>query len=172
MLALENVIRRAASGLPLDLRYPPPAAQRSQTQGRAAPSRKSARDPPQKKLASRTPAPPPTTRPQTRGIQPPVASEEAAREAVARAEERYQLKMRQRPSQDEPVHKKRLILPEDSEEEGEEEEEEEEEDEEAPDGQCRVLQGTVQRCPYFRGVDATLYRYLPWERRIFHVYCL
>ncbi|XP_058198397.1 uncharacterized protein LOC131313921 [Rhododendron vialii] len=74
MLALENVIRRAASGLPLDLRYPPSAAQRSQTQGRAAPRRKSAREPPQKKLATRTPAPPPTTRPQTRGIQPSVAT--------------------------------------------------------------------------------------------------
>ncbi|XP_058216804.1 uncharacterized protein LOC131327676 [Rhododendron vialii] len=32
MLALENVKRRAASGLPLDLRYPPPAAQRSQAE--------------------------------------------------------------------------------------------------------------------------------------------
>ncbi|XP_058214321.1 uncharacterized protein LOC131325865 [Rhododendron vialii] len=30
MLALENMIRRAASDLPLDLRYPPPAVQRPQ----------------------------------------------------------------------------------------------------------------------------------------------
>ncbi|XP_058219180.1 uncharacterized protein LOC131329816 [Rhododendron vialii] len=134
MLALENAVRRAASGLPLDLRYPAPtpssAAQRSQAQRQAAPRMKSARDPPQKKLAERAPPPPVTARRQTRGPQPTTTSEEVAREAMVRSEERYQIKMRQRPSQDEPVRKKRLIMPEVSEEENEEEEEEEGEEEE------------------------------------------
>ncbi|KAI8550536.1 hypothetical protein RHMOL_Rhmol06G0114800 [Rhododendron molle] len=109
MLAMENVIMRAASGPPLELRYPAPspprvqraAAQRPQAQGQAVSRSKRTRSPPQKKMATRTPTPPVTTRRQTRSSQPAPASEEAARKAVARAELQYQIKMRERPVQEE-----------------------------------------------------------------------
>ncbi|KAI8551022.1 hypothetical protein RHMOL_Rhmol06G0152500 [Rhododendron molle] len=97
MLAMENVIRRAANGLPLELRYPAPspppaqrvAAKRPQGQGQVTSRSKRTRLPPQKKLAARTPTPPVTTRRQTRSSQPAAVSEEAARKAVARAELQY-----------------------------------------------------------------------------------
>ncbi|KAI8524694.1 hypothetical protein RHMOL_Rhmol13G0168300 [Rhododendron molle] len=139
MLALENVVRRAVSGLPLELRYPapsPPRVQRAATQrpqGRAVSRSKRTRSPPQKKMAAKTPTLPVTTRWQTRSSQPAPASEEAARKAVARAELQYQIKMCERPAQEEGRAQKRprMILPEVSEEEEDEGEEEEgEEDEE------------------------------------------
>ncbi|KAI8538495.1 hypothetical protein RHMOL_Rhmol09G0108300 [Rhododendron molle] len=57
MLAMENVIRRVASGMPLEFHYPAPTpppiplavVQRSQAQGRAFLRRKRTRSPPQKK---------------------------------------------------------------------------------------------------------------------------
>ncbi|KAI8555090.1 hypothetical protein RHMOL_Rhmol05G0147300 [Rhododendron molle] len=109
MLALENVVRRAASGLPLKLRYPAPsppraqraAAKRPQAQGRATSRSKRTRSPPQKKIAARTPTPPVTSRRQTRSSQPANASKEAARQVVLRAEERYRISMRERPSREE-----------------------------------------------------------------------
>lgn len=69
MLAMENVIRRAASGIPSQIGYPAPtpapaqraAVQRTQAPGKAAPRRKSVRDPSQKKIAARTTAPLVTT---------------------------------------------------------------------------------------------------------------
>ncbi|KAI8559159.1 hypothetical protein RHMOL_Rhmol04G0151800 [Rhododendron molle] len=122
MLALENVVRRAASGMTLELRYPAPAAQpahaagsrRAQVQGRAA-SKKRARSPPR----AQTSTPPAATR-HSRRSQPAAASKEAARKAVARAEERYRIEMRERPSQDEPARKKQLILSHPADEEEEE----------------------------------------------------
>ncbi|KAI8568337.1 hypothetical protein RHMOL_Rhmol02G0190300 [Rhododendron molle] len=135
MLAMENVIRRAASGLPLELRYlapSPPRAQRAaakrpQAQGQAASRSKRTWSPPQKKIATRTPTPPVTTWRQARSSQPAPTSEEAARRVVARAELQYQIKMRERPAQEEGRAQKRprLILPEVSEEEGDDGEEEE-----------------------------------------------
>ncbi|KAI8572910.1 hypothetical protein RHMOL_Rhmol01G0237700 [Rhododendron molle] len=93
MLALENVVRRAAQGMPLQLRYPAPAAQpaqaaasrRTQAQGRAA-SRKRARSPPR----AQTTTPSATTR-HTRSSRPAVVSKETAKKAAAHAEERLSL---------------------------------------------------------------------------------
>ncbi|KAI8529895.1 hypothetical protein RHMOL_Rhmol11G0010300 [Rhododendron molle] len=75
MQAMENVIRRAVSGMPLELHYPTPtpppvqraAVQRSQAQGRTA-SRKRTRSPPQKEIAARTTTPPVTTWRQTKSL--------------------------------------------------------------------------------------------------------
>ncbi|KAI8524686.1 hypothetical protein RHMOL_Rhmol13G0167500 [Rhododendron molle] len=104
MLAMENVIRRAASGMPLELHYPapnPPPAQRAVTQ-----------------------------RPHTRSSLPVEASQEAARKAIVRAEERYQIMMCERPSQKERDPKRaRVTKPEVVEVKEEEEEEEEGEEE-------------------------------------------
>ncbi|KAI8572111.1 hypothetical protein RHMOL_Rhmol01G0173100 [Rhododendron molle] len=72
-----------------------------QVQGRAASRSKRTRTPPQKKIAARTPTPPVTTRRQTRSSLPVDATQEAARRAVAHAEQEYQIKMRERPSQEE-----------------------------------------------------------------------
>ncbi|KAI8568933.1 hypothetical protein RHMOL_Rhmol02G0239400 [Rhododendron molle] len=104
MLAMENVIKRAASGLPLELRYPAPSPPRAQNAA--------------------------AQRPQTRSSQPAPAGEEAARQVVARAELQYQIKVRETPSQEEGRAQKRprLILPEISEEEEEKGEDEEEEE--------------------------------------------
>ncbi|KAI8572227.1 hypothetical protein RHMOL_Rhmol01G0181800 [Rhododendron molle] len=128
MLALENLVRRAAQGMPLQLRYPAPAAQpaqaaasrRTQAQGRAA-SRKRARSPPQQ-AATGTTTRPVVTRRQTRSSQPTAASKEAAKKAVARAEERYRIEMREVRGREEPV-RKRLVVPDpvEDEEEGDEE---------------------------------------------------
>ncbi|XP_058217371.1 uncharacterized protein LOC131328443 [Rhododendron vialii] len=109
MLAMENVIRRAVSGMPLELHYPTPTpspvqpavVQRSQAQGKASPRRKSAKDPPQKKMTARTLTPPITTWQKIRSAQQAAGNLQAAKEAVARVEERYKLKMRERPSQSE-----------------------------------------------------------------------
>ncbi|KAI8538463.1 hypothetical protein RHMOL_Rhmol09G0106000 [Rhododendron molle] len=95
MLVMENVIRRAASGMPLELRYPAPTAQPAQV----ATSRRT-----QEFTACRN-------------------KQRGARKAVAR--EWYRIEMRERPSQEESVRKKWLILPELSEEEEAEGEEEE-----------------------------------------------
>ncbi|KAI8555277.1 hypothetical protein RHMOL_Rhmol05G0162500 [Rhododendron molle] len=62
VLAMENVIRTAASGMPLELHYPaptpppaqPPVVPRAQAQGRAALKKKSARDLPHKKIETRS----------------------------------------------------------------------------------------------------------------------
>ncbi|KAI8555030.1 hypothetical protein RHMOL_Rhmol05G0142500 [Rhododendron molle] len=124
MLALENVVRRAVSGMPLELRYPASTAQlaqavaprRIQAQGRAA-SKKRARSLPKAKATTPLAA----ARRQTRSSQPVAASKKAAKKAMVRAKEWYQIEMRERPSQDESVRKKRLILSEPSEEEEEEE---------------------------------------------------
>ncbi|KAI8574623.1 hypothetical protein RHMOL_Rhmol01G0368500 [Rhododendron molle] len=99
MLALENIVRRAAMGFPLELRYPPAP----QTAQRAA-----------------------AQRPQTRSSQPIAASKEAAKKTVARAEERYRIEMREVQGREEPV-RKRLVMPEpvEEDEEGDEEDEEE-----------------------------------------------
>ncbi|KAI8530384.1 hypothetical protein RHMOL_Rhmol11G0054100 [Rhododendron molle] len=128
MLALENLVRRAAQGMPLQLRYPAPAAQpaqaaasrRTQAQGRAA-SRKRARSPPQQ-AATGTTTRPVVTRRQTRSSQPTAASKEAAKKAVARAEERYRIEMREVRGREELV-RKRLVVPDpvEDEEEGDEE---------------------------------------------------
>ncbi|KAI8547539.1 hypothetical protein RHMOL_Rhmol07G0204000 [Rhododendron molle] len=67
---MENVIRRAASGMPLELRYlvpPPPQAQRASAQKpqaheQAVSRSKRTRPHPQKKIAARTPTPPVATR--------------------------------------------------------------------------------------------------------------
>ncbi|KAI8538396.1 hypothetical protein RHMOL_Rhmol09G0099800 [Rhododendron molle] len=128
MLALENLVRRAAQGMPLQLRYPAPTAQpaqaaasrRTQAQGRAA-SRKRARSPPQQ-AATGTTTRPVVTRRQTRSSQPVAASKEAAKKAVARAEERYRIEMREVRGREEPV-RKRLVVPDpvEDEEEGDEE---------------------------------------------------
>ncbi|KAI8559581.1 hypothetical protein RHMOL_Rhmol04G0185500 [Rhododendron molle] len=97
MLALENVV-----------------------QGRAA-SKKKARSPPR----AQTTTPPAATR-HTRSSQSATTSKEAARKAVTCAEERYQIEMRERLSQDEPACKKQLILSQPAEEVEEEEGGEEE----------------------------------------------
>ncbi|KAI8568229.1 hypothetical protein RHMOL_Rhmol02G0182400 [Rhododendron molle] len=136
MLALENMVRRAASGFPLELRYLAPTAQpaqaaaprRAQAQGRAA-SKKRARSPPR----APTTMPPAATR-HTKSSQPATAGKEAARKAVARAEERYRIEMRNRSGQDEPARKKQLILSQPAEEEEEGGEEEEGEEEKARSG--------------------------------------
>ncbi|KAI8562215.1 hypothetical protein RHMOL_Rhmol03G0017400 [Rhododendron molle] len=135
MLALENLVRRAAQGMPLTLRYPAPAAQsaqaatprRTQAQGRAA-SKKRARSPPQQ-AATETTTRPVVTRRQTGSSQPKAANKEVAKKAGARAEERYRIEVRDRSGQGEPARKKQLVLVQPPEEE--EEEEREEEDEEA-----------------------------------------
>ncbi|KAI8542628.1 hypothetical protein RHMOL_Rhmol08G0152300 [Rhododendron molle] len=95
MLAMENVIRRAASGMPLELHYPAPtpppaqraAAQRPKAQGQAASRSKRTRPPPQKKIVTRTSTPPVATRRQTRSSLLVEASQEAARQAIAHAEQ-------------------------------------------------------------------------------------
>ncbi|KAI8542717.1 hypothetical protein RHMOL_Rhmol08G0160800 [Rhododendron molle] len=87
MLAMENVIRRAASGIPLELRYPVPpppqaqqaAAQRPQAQGQVASRSKRTQPPPQKKVATSAPTPPVATRRQTRSSPYKDASQEATR---------------------------------------------------------------------------------------------
>ncbi|KAI8522295.1 hypothetical protein RHMOL_RhmolUnG0004900 [Rhododendron molle] len=116
MLAIENVIRRATSGMPLELHYPAPtpppaqraAAQRREAQGRAASRSKRTWSPLQKKIAARTPTPPVTSQRQTRSSLPVDASQEAAWRAVVHVEQQYQIKMRERPSQDEPARKKQV----------------------------------------------------------------
>ncbi|KAI8546935.1 hypothetical protein RHMOL_Rhmol07G0158300 [Rhododendron molle] len=81
-----------------------------QAQGWATSRSKRTRSPPQKKLAARTPAPPVASQRQTRSSQPVAASKEAARQAMACAEERYRIAMRKRPSLEEQrVQKKTLI---------------------------------------------------------------
>ncbi|KAI8524803.1 hypothetical protein RHMOL_Rhmol13G0178100 [Rhododendron molle] len=144
MLALENLVRRAAGGFPLDLRYPapsPPQAQRatakkSQTQGRATFRSKSARLSPQKKLPARALALAVTSQRQTRSSQPVVARKEAARQAAVRTEEQFRIAVRKRPAPEEQRAQKRpklILLPtseDEEEDDGDEEEEEEGEEEE------------------------------------------
>ncbi|KAI8571324.1 hypothetical protein RHMOL_Rhmol01G0110900 [Rhododendron molle] len=143
MLALENLVRRAAGGFQLELRYlapHPPQAQRAaakkpQVQGRATTKSKRTRSPPQKKLAAGTPAPPAISQRQTRSSQPAAAGKEPARQTVARAEEQFRIAVRKRPSSEEQRAQKRpklVLLPtsEDEEEDDEDEEEDEEEGEE------------------------------------------
>ncbi|KAI8568401.1 hypothetical protein RHMOL_Rhmol02G0196200 [Rhododendron molle] len=94
-----------------------------QAPGRVAPRGKRTQSPPQKKIVARNTTPPVTTRQQTRSAQPVATSQEAA---MARAEMQYQMKMREKPSQEKRDPKrKRVIMPEASEEEAEEEEERE-----------------------------------------------
>lgn len=115
MLAMEKVIRRAVSGLPLDLHYPAPTPlpvqplvePRSQAQSRAAPRKKSAWAPPQKKIATRTFAPTATTQRQTSSARQAAGDLQTAREGVARVERKYLMKMREKPTQVEPIHKKK-----------------------------------------------------------------
>ncbi|KAI8560393.1 hypothetical protein RHMOL_Rhmol04G0252100 [Rhododendron molle] len=83
----------------------------------------------------KTPAPSVASQRQTRSSQPIAASKEAARQAVAYAEEQFQIAMRKRPSSEEQRAQKKpklILLPtsedEEEEEEGDEEEGEEEEE--------------------------------------------
>ncbi|KAI8542994.1 hypothetical protein RHMOL_Rhmol08G0184100 [Rhododendron molle] len=124
MLALENLVRRAAQGMPLQLRYPAPAAQPAQaaaaSQGlRHRDGRLLGRE--RGRLRSRQRPRPVVTRRQTRSSQPTAASKEAAKKAVARAEERYRIEMREVRGREEPV-RKRLVGPDpvEDEEEGDE----------------------------------------------------
>ncbi|KAI8542653.1 hypothetical protein RHMOL_Rhmol08G0154800 [Rhododendron molle] len=126
MLALENVVRRAASGFPLELHYPAPPPPQAQ---RAAAKK------PQKKLATRTPVPPVASQRQTRSLQPVAANKEVAGQAVARAGEQFRIAMRKRPASEEQRAQKKpnvvlLSTSEDEEEDDGEEEEDEEEGEE------------------------------------------
>ncbi|KAI8568369.1 hypothetical protein RHMOL_Rhmol02G0193100 [Rhododendron molle] len=89
-------------------------------QGRAA-SRKRARSPPQQ-AATGTTTRPVVTRRQTRSSQPTAVSKEAAKKAVARAEERYRIEMREVRGREEPV-RKRLVVPDPVEDEEERDEE-------------------------------------------------
>ncbi|KAI8571955.1 hypothetical protein RHMOL_Rhmol01G0161200 [Rhododendron molle] len=118
MLALENLVRRAAQGMPLQLRYPAPAAQPAQ----AAASRRTQEESAVAFAATGTTTRPVVTRRQTRSSQPTAASKEAAKKAVARAEERYRIEMREVQGREEPV-RKRLVVPDpvEDEEEGDEE---------------------------------------------------
>ncbi|KAI8550575.1 hypothetical protein RHMOL_Rhmol06G0117800 [Rhododendron molle] len=142
MLAFENLVRRAAGGFPLELRYPAPslpqaqraAAKKPQAQGRATSRSKRTRSPPQKKLAARTPALAVTSQRQTRSSQPVAASQEPARQAMASAEEQFRIAVRKRPVPEEQRAQKKpklVLLPtsEDEEEDDEDEEEGEEEEE-------------------------------------------
>ncbi|KAI8536173.1 hypothetical protein RHMOL_Rhmol10G0235600 [Rhododendron molle] len=150
MLALENLVRRAAGGFQLELRYPAPtapqaeraAAKKPQVQGRATTRSKRTRSPPQKKLAARTSAPPAIPQRQTRSSQTTAVGEEPARQAAARAEEQFRIAVRKRPSSGEQRAQKRpklVLLPtsEDEEEDDEDEEEDEEEGEEEEHSSAR-----------------------------------
>ncbi|KAI8535787.1 hypothetical protein RHMOL_Rhmol10G0201200 [Rhododendron molle] len=119
-------------------------------QGQAASRSKRTRSPPQKKIAARTPTPPVTTGRQTRSSQPAPASKEAARQAVARAKLQYQIKMREKPSQEEgrAQKKPRLILPESSEDEEDDGEEEEGEEEEGHSSARSDSDDSVDDPPY------------------------
>ncbi|XP_058181231.1 uncharacterized protein LOC131299669 [Rhododendron vialii] len=100
MLAMERVIRRLVSGLLAELHYLAPAPPPVQ--------------------------PPVVQRSQLSVRQPIVTDYRKAQEGLAQAEAKYQMKLREKPSQVEPVHKKRQHkVPEISEEEEEEEEDEE-----------------------------------------------
>ncbi|KAI8572071.1 hypothetical protein RHMOL_Rhmol01G0170200 [Rhododendron molle] len=151
MLALENLVRRAAGGFQLELRYPAPTApqaqratgKKPQAQGRATSRSKRTRSPPQKKLAARTPIPAATPQRQTRSSQVAAAGKEPVGQAMARAEERFRIAMRQRPSSEEhraPKRPKLVLLPtseDEEEDDGDEEEDEEEEEEEEEHSSAR-----------------------------------
>ncbi|KAI8571796.1 hypothetical protein RHMOL_Rhmol01G0146900 [Rhododendron molle] len=104
MVAMEKTIRRSASGLPLNLCYlapTPPLVQplvvpRSHAQRRAAPRKKSARAPPQKKVAIRTPTPPASTQRQMSATRQATRDLQTARKNVARVKRNYLMKMRER----------------------------------------------------------------------------
>ncbi|KAI8573239.1 hypothetical protein RHMOL_Rhmol01G0263100 [Rhododendron molle] len=151
MLALANLVRRAAGGFQLELRYPAPTARQAQraagkkpqAQGRATSRSKRTRSPPQKKLAARTPIPAATPQRQTRSSQAAAAGKEPVGQAMARAEERFRIAMRQRPSSEEhraPKRPKLVLLPtseDEEEDDGDEEEDEEEEEEEEEHSSAR-----------------------------------
>ncbi|KAI8536034.1 hypothetical protein RHMOL_Rhmol10G0224100 [Rhododendron molle] len=151
MLALENLVRRVAGGFQLELRYPAPTAPQAQraagtkpqAQGRATSRSKRTRSPPQKKLAARTPIPAATPQRQTRSSQAAAAGKEPVGQAMARAEERFRIAMRQRPSSEEhraPKRPKLVLLPtseDEEEDDGDEEEDEEEEEEEEEHSSAR-----------------------------------
>ncbi|KAI8530359.1 hypothetical protein RHMOL_Rhmol11G0051700 [Rhododendron molle] len=138
MLAMEKVIRRAASGIPLELHYPAPTPPLQLFRG----LRKRTQSPLQNEIATRTTTPLVTTRRQTRSSQPMATSQDVTRAVVAHAEQQYQIKMRQNPTEEEPVHKKLLILPKIFEEEGEEEKEEEEEEEQSDEERSSTSSGS------------------------------
>ncbi|XP_058225789.1 uncharacterized protein LOC131334672 isoform X2 [Rhododendron vialii] len=134
MLAMEKEFHKIAGGTPLQLHYPPavtpaptPASSRPHTQGRAAPRRKTVWGPPSKKATTGTSTTPAAAKRQT-STSRPAASVQRAVESAVRVEERYQMKLRERPRQQEPAQKKRKeTTPQILESESEEEEEENEE---------------------------------------------
>ncbi|KAI8537838.1 hypothetical protein RHMOL_Rhmol09G0055200 [Rhododendron molle] len=139
MLALENLVRRAAGGFQLELRYPAPTAPQAQRaagkkpqgQGQATSRSKRTRSPPQKKLAARTPVPTATPQRQTRSSQAAAAGKEPARQVAARAGEQFRIAVRKRPSSEEQRAYKRpklVMLPTSEDEEDDEDEEEDEEE--------------------------------------------
>ncbi|KAI8568376.1 hypothetical protein RHMOL_Rhmol02G0193800 [Rhododendron molle] len=134
MLALEKLVRRAAGGFPLELRYPESSPLRAQ---RAATMKT------QKKLAARTTAPPAASQRQTRSSQAVAASKEVARQAGASAEEQFRIVVRKRPSSEEQRAQKRpklVLFPtseDEEEDDGEEEEDEEEGEEEEEQSSAR-----------------------------------
>ncbi|KAI8529789.1 hypothetical protein RHMOL_Rhmol11G0000800 [Rhododendron molle] len=113
MLALENVVRRAA-------------------QGQATSKSKRTQSPPQKKLAARTTAPRVASQQQTRSSQSVAASKDATRQATGRAKEQVRIAVRKRPAPEEQRAQKKpkLILLSTSEDEEEDDGEEEEDEEE------------------------------------------
>ncbi|KAI8568452.1 hypothetical protein RHMOL_Rhmol02G0200600 [Rhododendron molle] len=172
MLALENVVRRAASGFPLELRYPapsPPQTQRAvakKPQGQATSRGKRARSPPQKKLATRTPVPPVVSQRQTRSSQPVAASKEATRQAVACTEEQFRIAMRKRPASEEQRAQKKpklVLLPtseDEEEDDGEEEEDDGEEEEDEEEGEEEEEHSSTRS----DSVDDPAYKEDPKER--------